>query len=117
MCLDEVTSTTRDRKREGIGWKVFNKNNGMLYGEFYDANGDYDQSKSPFKLGIWLKSRGHRRGYYPIGFHMFKTRAEARSWAGEGCQAVKKVRYKDFLASGMGNNERHIIVAKEIFIL
>ncbi len=115
MCLDTVTSTTRDRKREGFGWKVFNPCGGVLYGEFFGVNGCHNQKDSPFRKGVWLKSKDNHREEYPLGFHIFKTRADARSWS-RG-QTVKKVRFKDFLAEGMGNNDRRIIVAKEIMIL
>ena len=117
MCLDAITSTTRDRKREGFGWKVFNACEGVLYGEFYGGNGCFKQKESPFREGVWLKSKDNHTKEYPLGFHIFKTRAEARSWIDKREQTVKKVRFKDFLAEGMGNNNRRIIVAKEIIIL
>lgn len=60
MCLDTVTSITRDRKREGIGWKAFRLRGGELHSEF---NGGVR------KKGVWLESVDNGTQNYPLGFH------------------------------------------------
>ena len=116
MCLDTVTSRTRDRKREGFGWKVFKIIDGVLENEYYDG-------RIPIIEGCWLKSNDEG-GYqnYPLGFHIFRTREEARIWKrwSNRNRVVKKVMFRDVLAEGKQLHygcSLRVIVAKEIMIL
>lgn len=114
MCLEIVYSTVRDRKREGIGWKVFQIKNGNLYGDCVVGRR---------RIGVWLKSRDNKSASYPLGFHILHTRREARIWKSPG-EKVRKVRFRDVLAEGtqykwgelLSHNLR-VIVAKEMMIL
>ncbi len=112
MCLREVTSTTRDRKREGFGWKVFNIRDGKIYSECMSR-------KKAKKEGVWLKSQDNGKALYPLGFHVFRTRKAARSWKNIDSAVgsrVRKVRWRDFLAEGLQWGSP-AIVAKEMMIL
>ena len=117
MYLNEVTSTTRDREREGIGWKIFDIYDGELYSEsFGGKRGE----------GIWLRSRDNKSATYPLGFHVCRTRKEARLWKDPG-QRVIKVRFRDVLAEGTQGRSQtstpfkwvdlRILVAKNMLIL
>lgn len=115
MCLSVVTSRERDRKREGFGWKVFSKSkNGNLFG---------DCVKGFRRVGIWLKSKDNKSEGYPLGFHILRTRREARFWKAPN-EVIRKVKFRDILAEGTQNHwsdfrreQLRIIVAKEMFIL
>lgn len=111
MCLDTVTSKTRDRKREGHGWKVFEMINGTLRSVIFASN-------QPRTEGVWLKSRNNKSKDYPLGFHIFRTREEARSWRCVG-QIIRRVKFRDFLAEGAQGScdPLRVIVAKEMLIL
>lgn len=115
MCLSVVNSRARDRKREGLGWKVFAIRNGKLCGEYYGGIR---------KEGVWLKSRNDGSEDYPLGFHIIKTRREARAWNHRrifrtSClKRVRKVKFRDVLAEGIQLcGSVRIIVAKEMMIL
>lgn len=116
MCLGEVTTTERNRKQEGVGWKVFQIRDGEISGE-------YDRLPQ-IKIGVWLKSKDDDSEVYPLGFHVFHTRKEAREWKSRSCdgniprQRVRKVRWRDFLAQGTQSGiGLRIIVAKKMMVL
>lgn len=109
MCLIIVTSRERDRKREGIGWKVFTIVNEKFRGEYYGGIRN---------VGVWLKSRNDGSEEYPLGFHIFQTRREARYWNRHCPNKVVKVKFRDVLAEGTQLvGTVRIIVAKEMMIL
>jgi len=114
MCLNTVTSTERDRKREGVGWKVFEVVDGRLKGLYRGG---------PWKKRRWLQSVDDRTENYPLGFHMFRTRKDARKEASfthvssPGPLRVVKVKFRDVVTTGLGNMGERIIVAKEMLIL
>jgi len=109
MCLNIVTSTTRDRKREGFGWKVFTVRSGILSYEYFGG---------AISEEIWLKSKDNGAVDYPLGFHLFRTRKAARKWK-SSIQRVRKAKFKDVLAEGFLSyyDKLPVIVAKEMFIL
>ncbi|TET41427.1 MAG: hypothetical protein E3J60_04550 [Dehalococcoidia bacterium] len=113
MCLTEVTLTTRDRKQEGFGWKVFEVVNKKFKGEYYGGIR---------KEGVWLKSKDDGSEDYPLGFHLYQTRREARHWLSycnrhrDGKYIVRKAKFRGILAEGR-DNCRRVIVVKEMLIL
>lgn len=115
MCLHTVDSTTRNRKRKGVGWKVFNAQDNELYSEFY-TNGGLQLYEAPIRIGVWLRSKDNGKEDYPLGFHIFKIRKDACEWCDQG-QVVKKVHWRDFLAEGQLPSGKLVIVAKEMKIL
>ena len=121
MCLQRLEdfNLTLNKDGVGIGYKVFNRNEGRLYGE-------YARPGKERKLGVWLKEgnfRPQRRDTgldrdgvkYKRGWHIFLRRKDAVNWD-VGFQAIRKIKFRGIVAMGRMVNSSAIVVAKEIFI-
>ncbi len=108
MCLTTVDLTPTVEK--GIGWKVFLKHDGKLYGEY--------RREYVFREECWLKNKKE-------GFYLFKTRegarAEKNDWGNPKDYRIRKVEFKNVKETGIHDTVYHgflkSIVAHEIYVL
>ena len=121
MCLYTLENFKVKLNEDGVGtgYKVFNKNNGRLYGE-------YARPGKERELGVWLKEKNFRPQRKDTGldrsgvknkrgWHIFLRSKDAVNWDAGG-QVVRKIKFKGIVATGRMPNTSAIIVAKEIFI-
>ena len=121
MCLKKLEDFNVQLNKVGVGtgYKVFNGKEGRLYGE-------YARPGKERRVGVWLKEENFRAQRidtglerdgvkYKRGWHIFLTRKDAVAWSVIH-QHVRKVKFKGIVAMGRTENNRAVIVAKEIFI-
>lgn len=116
MCLEKVTNWCKEKK--GIGWKV------VLEDREHKYHPQFQNRFLTFKKCHWNKDTNLFRitsafyvsSQYSSGFHLFKTRAEAREWTKRKRGIIKKVKYRKLVASGIQSYKR-VIVAKEFKFL
>ena len=123
MCLQKIEDfNVKSRNGVGFGWKIFTEYNGELSGEYYCSK------KRP--INRWIKEGDFRSGCftnkrfkkiesrYPFGWHIYATYKDARNYAGHArswCK-IKKVKFRDVVATGY-QASRKIIIAKEMLII
>ena len=119
MCLDTVTKTNLNES--GVGWKVFEVDDGKVCGEIF---GSYDKRPT----NRWLHEMNFRDSImaglfrkkgYPYGFHIFKHPQTAKRWADRhtgGEFIYIKVKYRRGHTLGR-QYKGNVIVAKEMLIL
>jgi hypothetical protein len=133
MCLTEIISTKLSKKEQsGIGWKAFRAD------EYYPGRLTFEflrhTSYSTIPINRWMHAEYWGVEYnlwsdtehiyvpqfsYLSGFHIFKTRAEARRWAGNCCKyllRVRKVKYRNARILGR-QNAYNVIVADKILVV
>lgn len=122
MCLDYLDIVVHEKyAKKTFGWKVFEKNQGILYGRTWNC-------RTPLPVGKWLKEHYYRPDKsksrrnlncggllgrtkpYPTGWHIYLTRQAARKLG-----IPKKVLFRNPVAWGKQDG-CPIVVAKEIFI-
>ena len=128
MCLDVITQNFHNNQvinKVKIGYKVFLVKNGSLYFPFYSTN--------PLNFDTWYKDnptgtfRAFEKGLYKKGFHLFKTKKDAKIFLNyhfpakyahsnkEGTYIILKIKYNKVVA--IGNQTRlKVVVAKEFYI-
>ena len=130
MCLVKLTRAVAwgDSIPDGVGWKVFYKRGRQLTGDVVGI----DRARP---RGRWLNEVDYRAGTphesvpYPLGWHVFKNRKDAETYAEGGNGLVcRPVKYRQAIVTGLqaigwrryrGNKVgvlRPCIVAKEIYI-
>jgi len=121
MCLYKLEDFNVRLCKDGIGtgYKVFNRKEGRLYGE-------YARPGKERRVGVWLKEENFRPQRidtgldrtgvkHKCGWHIFLRSKDAINWDAGG-QVVRKIKFKGIVATGRMPNTSAIIVAKEIFI-
>lgn len=121
MCLKKLEDFNVRLNKDGVGtgYKVFNRKEGKLYGE-------YARPGKERRVSVWLKEENiraqridtglDRNGVkHKYGWHIFLRRSDAVNWD-TGCQQIRKMKFKGIVATGRMVNTSAIIVAKEIFI-
>lgn len=101
MCLSQITKTYSKRdKTEGFGWKVvsINDNDTFRFPFFHNSKSNrYNQ---------WLRRVINKVNdfctvEYDSGFHIFKTRKDARTYKGTfSDEKIVKVQYKGIVCEG-----------------
>ena len=121
MCLQKLEDFNVRLNKDGVGtgYKVFRQFKGKLFGE-------YARTGKERRTDIWLKEENFRPQRsddglerigkrYKRGWHVFLTWKAAENWRSEG-QHIRKIKFKDIVATGRGAYNSRIVVAKEIFI-
>lgn len=76
MCLDTVSWETGepDKKKVVRAWKIFRRRGALHFVHMYATH-------SPIPFGKWLRAENNDNPfpYYPLGFHAYATRREARA--------------------------------------
>lgn len=121
MCLKKLEDFNVRLSKDGVGtgYKVFNRKGGRLCGE-------YARPGKERRVGVWLKEKNFRPQRidtgldrdgvkYKCGWHIFLKRNDALDWSVLG-QHIRKIKFKGIVAMGRTENNRAVIVAKEIFI-
>jgi hypothetical protein len=119
-----MEETIKKYGKKGYGWKVLKKYDDGLYAE------NYHDGFRPYVIRKRYEAVPSEDIAYPCGFHIFKTRASARKWAGYPDRtsfsklwtmtpvSVRKVKWSCALASGtQGEEWGKVIVAKYMTIL
>lgn len=126
MCLDSVTKKYNNDKSTGYGWKVVITDNKKF--NFYSFPFYKDQL-----FNRWLNREGNPRAIslgnyntYENGFHVFKTRKDARNYR-QGLHfsltKVVKVKYKEIICEGKQANildpiiKPNCLVVKQILVI
>jgi hypothetical protein len=116
MCLKEITKTYDENdSTEGYGWKRVLKYEEFFRFPFFDSG-----TKQPYNKYINRIYRIITTNNYDIynsGFHLFKTRAQARSAMYDG--AVVKVKFRGIVCEGRQyytSRQADCLVVKEIMI-
>jgi len=116
MCLSGIIERNPE-VTEGIGWKCFEKEYGYLTTEYvhseikYQKNKWYKASEVSSAKMIDVDNSSNGKFRYPAGFHIFKTRQDARDWG----ENVRKVQYRK--AHTIGYQAGTVIVSEEMMIL
>lgn len=130
MCI-EITKLTKPDEKIRYGWKVFKEYENELVGEMKG-------NKEPLPIGKWVHEKDYRtplhqnkrrniRQGYPYGFHIFKSKKDAKIWQRWGPDSellvVMKVAYKQKAAEGKqflfttSNPRGKCVIAKQIKII
>ena len=124
MCLailygNRMEDPWLDYRKEGIGWKIFEKYRGHLLGQF--ISGKYRPVRR------WLQEKDFRDGNektilagsgvcYKKGWHIYYNKEDAVARAdGNSLEVVRKVRYKRACAIGEQRGCT-VVVAKDMWI-
>jgi len=122
MCLHVVTEEfDKPISKVNYGWKVFvNEGDGTLGGPYYGQG---------YKYNRWIHDERYNMlfcdyQWYETGFHLFKTRADARLYSKELIVAgtfIRKVKYKNVVAQGFQyfyviNSGSHLLQALDIIV-
>jgi len=128
MCLEKITKRYKPRDmRVHIGYKVFRVFSGRILGE-------YQNPEKERPRGRWIKEKNYRRiicssklfadtgEEYPKGWHIIRTKREAKRWSCYSWKKIFKVAYKNVIVAGVQEASAgvlgvKIVVAKEIKIL
>jgi hypothetical protein len=125
MCLSKKTNWCKEK--EGYGWKVFSISHNTLHGVFYYKGDNYTLNK--FYRATFGLIQAEDRQRYSCGFHILKTRAEARKYKEyihQNSLVIRKVKYRKLVSSGIEEPniflkqvwpKVSVIVAKEMLIL
>lgn len=132
MCLEALTNfpVKKNKRGEVRGWKVF-RNDQQKPPKERLAFTIWD-TRRPLRRGVWLDAndygdaslitmRGKDAKTYPAGFHLYRTRCEARAWLMFMAMRYRKlfcvlpVRVKNICATGWQYGAR-VIVAREMLI-
>lgn len=123
MCLKKLLDK-EEVPRDGTAWKVMRKvtdDDGTV--KYYLV---YRSNAGGVKVaGVWYRANQETvhvsmGGRYPSGFHMYRTRKEARGNRIAPSWRVVKVRYRRRVAygtEGFGTKGHRVIVAKEMMIV
>jgi len=118
MCLENLENFKVKLNEDGIGtgYKVFKLKEGELRGEIVT------QGRAR-PIGTWLKEKDFRAisdekidGRYKQGWHIFLRRQSALEWGIYGGLIIKRVKFRDIVATGRNVDRNRVVVAKEIFI-
>ncbi len=117
MCLDTVDEKPRWKK--GKGWKCFQLTDDKLgplfprlVGSFNYPTGEWVKDSKPATFTLRDESLKSR---YPTGFHIEKTKKCAGYWVHGPHQVIRRVHFKDVVATGTQSNDP-CIVARQIYI-
>lgn len=137
MCLTKVTSThSPPKKGRAVGYKIFDIDG---YGRIMpwmwpDWNGCalLRTTTLRYEPNVWYESYGKptrlmttiNENHYPAGFHIFTTKAAARTWSGRISNASKdtqnalfRVEYDQVVAEGNEEFDTHTVIALEMRVL
>jgi hypothetical protein len=133
MCLYEIDKKI---KKASFGWKVFDKSEQypdyeyvapdlFYYGQSVNRNVKFIASNLLLPTEQWIEDKvkgklfADTSGYYPTGFHVFKSYKQAKGWK-EPHQIICKVLMEDIVASGaqwvIAKIPAIVFVAKRIYI-
>lgn len=129
MCITEIKNRVLDKKEQsGIGWKVFRVDPDCPGRLIFEYSGQASYPAIP--INRWMHAEnnivenvlwsGTEHKYvqlftYLSGFHILKTRAEARRWAWSRDLRVRKVKYRNARIIGR-QNSYNVIVADKILV-
>lgn len=129
MCLDILL--VKDLESQ-IGYKVFKKIDGKIYGSIYH------HIDKPYKKKVWIKDENLKPIYsndpisigfsYPTGFHIYQDLKSAIEHVKSFCNkehCIFKVKYRQVVAIGkqdptcyqVKDNAKIVIIAKEMMLL
>jgi len=114
MCLDIITKRN-PWKSWGVGYKKYIEHcNGRLDSAVMTCEEywDYGRWYSADETDLYTTYEGEK---YTSGFHIFSTKAEAKSW-GSPHSVVVKVRYRGAHTIGIQNGAK-VIVARKVKLL
>ena len=120
MCLDRITPNSKDPKEEGVGYKVFKKDE--YHSDWFIAP-LFDDAGQIFIEGNWIKDNHSvtivtpDNNLYCSGFHLFETEEAAEvfnDWVA-GLSYIKIVKYRNVIIKGEQGDEK-VIVAREVMI-
>ena len=108
--------------KQDYGWKVFWKKEGKLCADLFPH--------LPYPVNRWIKEKDYRalsgrREYirfpntsirYPMGFHIFLKKKDARGWKNWWNERIRKVKFRKIVAKGWQRGMK-VIVAKEMLII
>ncbi len=110
MCLD----TLEDFPVKDCGWKVFIRCRDKLGGPFrnyvFPVNKWLDANNGK---GNTVLSTNDEDKKYKAGFHIYASREAARE---SGYNVVKRVKFKEVIATGRQNGHK-VIVAKKVLVM
>ena len=118
MCLSTIDYTEPDPKVTGYGWKVYGRTkSGELLPDYFGPRGYGDFQ--PLPIDQWLPRAHHHRRRPPLpyrtGYHVFKTRKDARAWKLGLSDTVRKVKWRGLLAAGSQTGRAVTVAAYVIF--
>lgn len=131
MCLSKLKGfkIKLDEYGVGEGWKIFElKKNGELHADYFGDiarpqrrwlnEKDYCFCREEKKeKEVFLEARS--KVLYKPGWHIFLREKDAKNWlhgSAERGNILKRVKFRNIVASGTWVSYKEIIVAKEIFI-
>jgi hypothetical protein len=109
MCLHVVDKEAI--VKEGIGYKGFFISHGEINSEYQTFGFTYEKWVKDDDNSYIRTCDGEK---YKTGFHLYKTRREARNNYSDS--DIRKIKFRKVVATGTQNDDR-VIVAREIYIL
>ena len=119
MCLEKITKIyKKPDPKERVGWKL------VSYISIDKTHFDSSCVNKTYKTNRWLKSSGSWSFDYPIGFHIFEKKKDAKEIIKNSVvfqnDELVKVKYRKTVARGiesMGGQKSNCIVAKEMKVI